>query len=119
MDWVAELAHLPDAVLRRARTLYVNGRRASRTAMIDASAASAGAASVGERTLFGRKAWSWFEPGTPKPRRAYSAGFVLRDPERAREALAWPQGVEFVFTGVGGSAWSESRCGVAGVSVRG
>ena len=46
-------------------------------------------------------------------------GFVLRDPERAREALAWPPGVEFVFSGVGGTAWSESRCGVASVSTRG
>lgn len=118
-DWIAELDHLPDAVLQRARTLYVNGRRASRTAMVDASTAGASVAAAAPRTLFGWKAWSWFEPGTPKARRGHSVGFVLRDPERAREALAWPRGVEFVFSGVGGSAWSESRCGVAGVSVRG
>ena len=117
--WGAELDYLPDAVLLRARTLYVNGRRASRTAMTDASTARGGAAAAAPRTLFGQEAWSWYEPGIPKARREYSVGFVLRDPVRAREALAWPQGAEFVFSGVGGSAWSESRCGVAGVSQRG
>ena len=67
-DWAADLGHLPDAVLQGARTLYVNGRRASRTAMVDASVMAAPYNS----TLFGRKAWSWFEPGTPKARRALS-----------------------------------------------
>ena len=109
-------------MLQRTRTLYVNGRRASRTAIVDATTAGAGAgeaAAAAPRALFGWKAWSWFEPGTPKAMRGHSVGFVLRDPERAREALAWPRGVEFVFSGVGGTAWSESRCGVAGVSERG
>ena len=115
--WMSDVRQLPRRAVLHARQLYVEGRRASRSAQAGGGCLAAnGSTCVRPLPVWGERAWQWY---TDARARRTSSGYLILDPARAREALAWPakgKGVEFVYTGVGGSPWSESRCPVAEVS---
>ena len=137
------MSHLPRRAVEHARQLYVGGRRACRTAVPSGGCHATNESKCAEPLpVWGGAAWqqtlgrfsarlqgdprrlpdrarggAW-EPSSWLTRMRASPGFVLVDRARAAEALAWPArggGVEFVWTGVSGSPWSESRCPVAEV----
>ena len=115
-DWVASVQRLSHAV-RQARQLYVNGVRATRTVVRSGGCARSNVSMCAKpRAVWGESHW---QAHTDPKARASSPGYLITGSQQALEALSWPnggRGVEFVFTGVGGSPWSESRCPVVGIT---
>ena len=110
VPWQADVSALPAGAVALGRHLYVNGRRVARSTEPGSGGCRVAANSpcAAPLPLWGNAAWLFT-----------NTSVEIINKTAAARALAWPNagsGVEFVFTGVGGSPWAESRCQVESVS---
>lgn len=106
--WLADVKHISTVVgenFKFLRHLYINNRRAGRAIQPGSGKCQKTATSpcAKPKTIWGDLTW-----GT-----ANNVSFQIVGVNATKEVLKWPEhgkGVEFVFTGVGGSPWAESRC---------
>ena len=108
--WKADVSGLPAAAVAHGRQLYVNGRRAARSAEPGSWQCETTPTSpcTKSKTVWGDAAWQ-----------ISNTSIHIVDPTAAAKAQSWPNsgaGVEFVWSGVGGAAWAESRCQVESVA---
>ena len=108
--WKADVSGLPAPAVAHGRQLYVNGRRAARSAEPGSWQCETTPTSpcTKSKTVWGDAAWQ-----------ITNTSITIVDPAAAAKAQSWPNegaGVEFVWSGVGGAAWAESRCQVESVA---